>query len=79
MKKAIIDIGTNSIKFCLAESAKDDGTFDVIKDANNIAKLGEGLRETGSISPEALERNAQAAADFVKEAKESGADRKSVV
>ena len=47
MKKAIIDIGTNSIKFCLAESAKDDGTFDVIKDANNIAKLGEGLREIG--------------------------------
>lgn len=74
MKKAIIDVGTNSIKFCLAESDKDDGTFDVIKDANNIAKLGEGLRETGSISPEALERNAQAAADFVKEAKESGAE-----
>ena len=74
MKKAIIDIGTNSIKFCLAESDKKDGSFTVLKDANNIAKLGEGLRETGSISPEALERNAQAAAEFVKEAKEAGAD-----
>ena len=38
MKKAVIDIGTNSIKFCLAESAKQDGTFEVIKDANDIAK-----------------------------------------
>lgn len=74
MKKAIIDIGTNSIKFCLAESDKKDGSFTVLKDANNIAKLGEGLRDTGSISPEALERNAQAAAEFVKEAKEAGAD-----
>lgn len=74
MKKAIIDVGTNSIKFCLAESDSHDGSFTVIKDANNIAKLGEGLRETGSIAPEALERNAQAVAEFVKTAQEAGCD-----
>ena len=74
MKKAIIDIGTNSIKFCLAESDKKDGSFTVFKDANNIAKLGEGLRETGSIAPEALTRNAEAVAEFVAEAKAAGAE-----
>lgn len=79
MKKAVIDIGTNSIKFCLAESDKQDGTFSVLKDANDIAKLGEGLRETGLIGDEPLERNAQAVADFAKEAKEAGADEIAVV
>ena len=79
MKKAVIDIGTNSIKFCLAESGKNDGTFSVLKDANDIAKLGEGLRETGLIGAEPLERNAQAVAGFAKEAKEAGADEVAVV
>lgn len=79
MKKAVIDIGTNSIKFCLAESAKQDGTFEVIKDANDIAKLGEGLKDTGLIGPEPLERNAQSVAAFAKEAKEAGADETAVV
>ena len=79
MKKAVIDIGTNSIKFCLAESAKQDGTFEVIKDANDIAKLGEGLKDTGLIGPEPLERNAQSVAAFAKEAKDAGADETAVV
>ena len=48
--KAIIDIGTNSIKFHLAQKA--DGTIKVLKDANNIARLGEGLKETGMINIE---------------------------
>lgn len=79
MKKAVIDIGTNSIKFCLAESAEQDGTFEVIKDANDIAKLGEGLKDTGLIGPEPLERNAQSVAAFAKEAREAGADETAVV
>ena len=79
MKKAVIDIGTNSIKFCLAESGKKDGTFEVLKDANDIAKLGEGLKDTGIISPEPLERNAKSVAAFAKEAKDAGADEIAVV
>lgn len=71
---SVIDIGTNSIKFCVAQKAPD-GTLQVIKDANDIARLGEGLRETGLISPEALERNAQSVAAFAKEAKELGAEK----
>ena len=74
MKKlAVIDIGTNSIKFCVAQKAAD-GTLDVLKDANDIVRLGEGLRETGLISPEALERNAQSVAQFAQQAKDLGVD-----
>ena len=71
---SVIDIGTNSIKFCVAQKASD-GTLEVLEDANDIARLGEGLRETGLISPEALERNAQSVAAFAKEAEEMGVSR----
>lgn len=69
----IIDIGSNSIKFFVGEKC-EDGTIKTIIDKNDIARLGEGLRETGRISDEALERNAQSVAAFAAEAKENGAD-----
>ena len=71
---AIIDIGTNSIKFFVGER-QEDGTIKTIVDKNDIAQLGEGLRETGVINPEALERNAQSVAAFAKEANENGAEK----
>ncbi|MBR5231383.1 MAG: Ppx/GppA family phosphatase [Clostridia bacterium] len=71
---AIIDIGTNSIKFFVGEH-QEDGTIKTVLDKNDIAQLGEGLRETGLINPEALERNAQSVAAFAKEALENGAEK----
>ena len=71
---AIIDIGTNSIKFFVGER-QEDGTIKTIVDKNDIAQLGEGLRETGVICPEALERNPQSVAAFAKEAIENGAEK----
>ena len=75
--KAVIDVGTNSIKFCVAEGTADG--YKVLFDTNNIARLGEGMKDTGSIASEALERNAQAVAEFVEEAKKRGADEIRVV
>jgi len=69
--KAVIDIGTNSIKYHLAK--KTGGAIKVLKDANNITRLGEGLKETGVISADALERNAAAVAEFAAEARKNGA------
>ena len=77
-KKAIIDVGTNSIKFCLAEGCAD-GSYKVLKDANDIARLGEGLKDTGMIAADPLERNAQSVAKFAAEAREAGADEVVVV
>ena len=70
---AVIDIGSNSIKFSVGEQGTDS-TIQTIVDKNDIARLGEGLSETGRISDEALERNAQSVAAFAAEAKELGAD-----
>ncbi len=72
-RKAIVDVGTNSVKFCLAEG-DGHGSFKVIKDTNDIARLGEGLKDTGCIGTEALERNAQSVAAFVEEARSAGAE-----
>ena len=55
--------------------SQEDGTIKTILDKNDIAQLGEGLRETGVICPEALERNAQSVAAFAKEAIENGAEK----
>ncbi|OQX70720.1 MAG: phosphatase [Candidatus Cloacimonas sp. 4484_275] len=63
-KYAILDIGTNSIKFFIAEIK--NGKIHTIIDTNNISRLGEGLQKTGKISPEAMERNTQVLADFLK-------------
>ncbi len=70
--KAVIDVGTNSIKFHAAKK-KADGSLETVLDKNDIARLGEGLRETGLIAPEALERNALSVAAFAEKAKELGA------
>lgn len=72
-RKAIIDIGSNSIKFFVGELAADK-TIKTIEDANDIARLGEGLDKTGAISPEAMQRNVDGVAKFAARAKELGAD-----
>jgi len=71
-KKAIIDVGSNSIKFFLGDLATD-GTLQTVIDENDIARLGEGLRETGQISPEAMQRNNEAIARFAEKARSNGA------
>ena len=73
-RKAIIDIGSNSIKFFVGELAEDK-TIKTVLDTNDIARLGEGLDATGLISPEAMERNVASVAAFADKAKELGADQ----
>ena len=73
-RKAIIDIGSNSIKFFVGELAEDK-TIKTVLDTNDIARLGEGLDATGRISPEAMERNVASVAAFAAKAKELGADQ----
>jgi exopolyphosphatase / guanosine-5'-triphosphate,3'-diphosphate pyrophosphatase len=73
MKKfAILDIGTNSIKFFL--NSIEDGIATKIIDINNISRLGEGLQKTGKISDEAMKRNIEVLREFVGIAKENDVD-----
>ncbi|MGB4337017.1 MAG: Ppx/GppA phosphatase family protein [Bacillota bacterium] len=71
-RKAVIDIGTNSIKMFVAEMAPN-GSLTKIIDVNNIARLGEGMGEEGLLKPEAIARNVEAVDQFVKQAAASGA------
>jgi exopolyphosphatase/guanosine-5'-triphosphate,3'-diphosphate pyrophosphatase len=69
---AVIDVGTNSVKFHVGERAAG-GTWRAVVDRAELTRLGEGLEERGTISAEALERTATAIAGMVDEAKRNGA------
>ena len=56
---AVIDIGTNSVKFNISER-RDDGSWSTVVDRADITRLGEGLQETGAISSDAMERTVAA-------------------
>jgi len=55
-KYGAIDIGTNSIKFFVAEK-DESGKWKNILDFSEITRLGEGLEQTGKINENAIERN----------------------
>jgi exopolyphosphatase/guanosine-5'-triphosphate,3'-diphosphate pyrophosphatase len=67
---AVIDAGTNSIKFHVAERAA--GGWRTVVDRAEITRLGEGLDETGEIAAEPLERAADAIAGMAEEARRCG-------
>jgi exopolyphosphatase/guanosine-5'-triphosphate,3'-diphosphate pyrophosphatase len=69
---AVIDVGTNSVKFHIAERSAD-GTWRTIVDRAEISRLGEGLEQGGDIGAEPLERTATAIAGMVDEATRAGA------
>lgn len=72
VRKAVIEIGTNSIKFCIAEKTAD-GSIVFIKDVSRITKLGAGMGGSGEISADRAELNAQTVACFAEEAKRAQA------
>lgn len=64
---AVLDVGTNSVKFHVAERA-DDGGWRTVVDRAELTRLGEGLRETGVVGDAALDRTATAIRGMVDEA-----------
>jgi exopolyphosphatase/guanosine-5'-triphosphate,3'-diphosphate pyrophosphatase len=65
---AVIDVGTNSVKFHVAERGAD-GSWVTIVDRSEITRLGEGLAETGAINPKPMERTITAIAGMADEAR----------
>jgi exopolyphosphatase/guanosine-5'-triphosphate,3'-diphosphate pyrophosphatase len=68
---AVIDVGTNSIKFHIAERDAT-GRWRTIVDRAEMTRLGENLQDQGAISAEPLERTLAAIAGMVEEAKRHG-------
>jgi exopolyphosphatase/guanosine-5'-triphosphate,3'-diphosphate pyrophosphatase len=68
---AVIDVGTNSIKFHIAERDAT-GRWRTIVDRAEMTRLGENLQDQGAISAEPLERTLAAIAGMVEEARRHG-------
>ena len=70
---AVIDVGTNSVKFRIAEK-RADGTWTAVADRSEVTRLGEGLGASGgAFTTDAMERTAAAIAEMAAEAKREGA------
>jgi exopolyphosphatase/guanosine-5'-triphosphate,3'-diphosphate pyrophosphatase len=68
---AVIDVGTNSVKFNISER-RTDGTWQVLVDRAEITRLGEGLEKTGEISHDAMARTVSAIAAMAAAAQQNG-------
>lgn len=58
---AVIDVGSNSVRLLIAE-VLPDGSYRTLDDERVTTRLGQGLVATGSLTPEAMERTAEAIA-----------------
>jgi exopolyphosphatase / guanosine-5'-triphosphate,3'-diphosphate pyrophosphatase len=68
---AVIDAGTNSIKFHIAQR-EADGRWHTVVDRAAVTRLGEGLVPQGRIGDAALQRAAEAVAAMADEARQHG-------
>jgi exopolyphosphatase / guanosine-5'-triphosphate,3'-diphosphate pyrophosphatase len=67
-RHAVIDVGTNSVKFHVGE--RDPfGSWRTIADRAEVTRLGENLEHAGAISAEPLERTVAAIAGMAEEAR----------
>jgi exopolyphosphatase/guanosine-5'-triphosphate,3'-diphosphate pyrophosphatase len=69
---AVIDVGTNSVKFHIGE-LRADGEWRTIVDRAELTRLGEGLDETGRLEPEPVDRTVEAIVGMADEARRNGA------
>ena len=68
---AVVDVGTNSVKFHIGER-NGDGVWRTVVDRAETTRLGEGLEETGRLNPVPIERTIEAIAGMAEEAGQHG-------
>src|SRR5829696_2606388 len=72
-RSAVIDVGTNSVKFTVGERGTD-GVWRPVVDRAEVTRLGEGLEAAGLLQPAAIRRTVDAIAGMAEEARQAGAD-----
>jgi exopolyphosphatase/guanosine-5'-triphosphate,3'-diphosphate pyrophosphatase len=70
---AVIDVGTNSVKFHVGERGAD-GEWRKVVDRAEVTRLGEGLDEAGRLGAPSIERTVEAIAAMAAEANEDGVE-----
>lgn len=73
MIRAVIDIGTNSVRLLVAEK-ETGGEWKVLKKGMNPSRLGEGMTHQASLTQAACRRTMEAVESFVETAKLAGAE-----
>ena len=68
VRRAVIDVGTNSVKLLVADVAGHD--VRPVLEESRQTRLGRGFYETRRLQPEAIARTAEAIWDFAKTARE---------
>ncbi|EEF58990.1 Ppx/GppA phosphatase family protein [Pedosphaera parvula] len=68
VRRAVIDIGTNSIKLLVGDVA--DGQVDPVLEDSEQTRLGAGFYETHELKPQAIAQTATAVAAFADKARE---------
>ena len=69
---AVVDVGTNSVKFHIGERTVD-GSWRTVVDRAEVTRLGDGLTSGGRLDPEAVARTVAAIADMADEARQQRA------
>ncbi|MEI9865143.1 MAG: hypothetical protein WDN00_11455 [Limisphaerales bacterium] len=74
-RRAVIDVGTNSVKLLVADVS--GRTVQPVHEESRQTRLGKGFYETHQLQPESIARTAEAVAEFEKIAREhnSGSTR----
>ena len=72
MIRAVIDVGSNSIKMRVAEVSK--GRVRVIRDETEVVKLGRGMSSTGLLSQESMKLSCSTVSRMARKAKHIGAE-----
>ncbi len=70
---AVLDVGTNSIKFYIAEKGPD-GVFRTVSERSDIVRLGEGLSVGDELASAAMDRSAKVISVMVESARRQGVD-----
>ena len=73
MKRAVIDLGTNSVLLLIGQSP-EPGTIDVLQQQYKVSRLGEGVFDSGQLSAAAIERTMAVLSLYAREIKTLGVD-----
>ena len=71
VRRAVIDVGTNSIKLLVADVAGSD--VQPVHEESRQTRLGKGFYETQRLQPETIARTAEAVVEFAQTAREKNA------
>jgi hypoxanthine phosphoribosyltransferase len=73
LRFAALDIGSLTVRLAVAE-ATGPGRFRVLKHLREVTGLAQGLAQTGSLAPEAMERTHKALAGFMQVLQKDGVE-----